>query len=245
MKSLMSLLGFDHPNAPTFWEQARQCFSSTREGYDLLAPKFEFTPYRTPDDMLEAVGEVIGRQDFETALDVCCGTGAGMKMLRPLAGNKVVGMDFSSGMLECGKEILETDSKGDAELEFVLGNVLEMDFEEQFDVATCFGALGHIVGKDTVPFIRRVHAALKPGGRFVFISSDRPSVFSLVFWLCHGFNLAMRIRNLIYRPKFIMFYLTFLLPDIRETLEENGFRVEIESPESLGRYKVVVATRKS
>lgn len=232
-----------HPKGPTFWEQVRQGLSSTERGYDLLAPKFEFTPYRTPDWMLDGVAKFLSEgEPFDSALDVCCGTGAGMRMLRPLARERVVGIDFSEGMLGEARQLL-ADSDGDAELEFVRGDALEMSFENQFDVATCFGALGHIVGKDTEPFLQRVRAALKPGGRFVFVSGYRPRVLSLAFWFCHGFNLAMRIRNLLVRPKFIMYYLTFLLPKIQQTLEENGFRVDVEAPEELGRYRIVVATR--
>jgi len=42
-----------HPAGPTFWELAEQCLSSTERGYDLLAPKFDFTPFRTPDEILD------------------------------------------------------------------------------------------------------------------------------------------------------------------------------------------------
>ena len=165
-----------------------------------------------------------------------------MRMLRPLTGEKVVGIDFSTGMLAEAKKLL-ADAPGEAALEFVEGDVFEMKFEEEFDVATCFGALGHIVGDDTAPFLKRVHDALKPGGRFVFISGHHPPVHSPAFWFCHAFNVAMRVRNFIWRPRFIIYYMTFLLPEIRQTLEENGFRVEVESPEELGRYRVVIATR--
>ncbi|MDF1752776.1 MAG: methyltransferase domain-containing protein [Verrucomicrobiales bacterium] len=231
-----------HPEGPTFFEQVRQCLSSTRKGYDLLAPKFEFTPYRTPDEMLQAVSAILETDSFETALDVCCGTGAGMRMLRPLVGRKVVGIDFSKEMLHEAQRLLAY-SEGGAELEFVHGDVLEMSFDEAFDLATCFGALGHIYGKDTDLFLQKIHHALRPGGKFVFITTSSPPVCSRTFWLSHGFNLAMKIRNLVVRPPFIMYYLTFLLPEIRQTLERNGFRVEVESPEELGLYQVVVATK--
>jgi hypothetical protein len=42
-----------HPQGPTFWELARQVLSSTERGYDLLAPKFDFTPFRTPEEILD------------------------------------------------------------------------------------------------------------------------------------------------------------------------------------------------
>jgi hypothetical protein len=59
--------------------------SSTQRGYDLLAPKFDYTPFRTPDAVLEAVAAYLRPgAPFESGLDLCAGTGAGMAMLRPL-----------------------------------------------------------------------------------------------------------------------------------------------------------------
>ena len=46
-----------HPQGPTFWELARQALSSTQRGYDLLAPKFDFTPFRTPHDEPVVIGQ--------------------------------------------------------------------------------------------------------------------------------------------------------------------------------------------
>src|SRR5476651_1046870 len=89
-----------HPNGPTFWELAVQAISSTERGYDLLAPKFDYTPFRTPDEILARVGEHLASLgSLESGLDVCCGTGAAMRMLRPLCREKVVGLDVSAGML--------------------------------------------------------------------------------------------------------------------------------------------------
>src|SRR5437667_12560782 len=89
-----------HPQGPTFWELAVQALSSTRHGYDLLAPKFDYTPFRTPQPILEAVAARLApRGPFGRGLDLCCGTGAGLAMLRPLCRDSVVGLDFSEGML--------------------------------------------------------------------------------------------------------------------------------------------------
>ena len=44
-----------HPQGPTFLELARQALSSTERGYDLLASKFDYTPFRTPNEIIEVV----------------------------------------------------------------------------------------------------------------------------------------------------------------------------------------------
>src|SRR5438270_13636407 len=85
------------PDGPTFTELARQALSSTRIGYDLLAPKFDATPFRTPDALIVPALDLIG--DHDRALDVCCGTGAASRLLRARARRQVVGVDFSEGML--------------------------------------------------------------------------------------------------------------------------------------------------
>src|SRR6266540_1988011 len=89
-----------HPQGPTFLELAAQALSSTERGYDLLAPKFDYTPFRTPDFLLDRVGAHLQMlSPFSSGLDICCGTGAAMRMLQPLCRDRVVGVDVSAGML--------------------------------------------------------------------------------------------------------------------------------------------------
>jgi hypothetical protein len=42
------------PRGPSARELARQALSSVEGGYDLLASKFDHTPFRTPDGVLDA-----------------------------------------------------------------------------------------------------------------------------------------------------------------------------------------------
>ena len=39
-------------DGPTLLDLAQQAWSSTDHGYDLLAPRFDHTPFRTPDDVV-------------------------------------------------------------------------------------------------------------------------------------------------------------------------------------------------
>lgn len=68
------------PQGPTLRELAAQALSSVEHGYDLLAPKFDHTPFRTPDAILDAVARALRPiGPFDHGLDLCCGTGAGMR----------------------------------------------------------------------------------------------------------------------------------------------------------------------
>ena len=235
-----------HPRGPSFWELAQQCLSSTERGYDLLAPKFDFTPFRTPDAILEGVAKVLGPpQSIDDALDVCCGTGAAIEIVRPLCRRRVVGIDFSRGMLEVARQRF-ADEAGQARVELVHGNVLEMDFRAEFDLAVTLGSNGHILPHDEPRFIEQIAAALRPGGRFAFITHEMPPWWSRQYVFSRGFNAAMHVRNLVVRPPFVMFYLTFLLPEARRLLDEHEFDVAVHSPfaERLQFLKVVVGTKR-
>ncbi|MEM1294330.1 MAG: methyltransferase domain-containing protein [Verrucomicrobiota bacterium] len=227
-----------HPKGPSFMEQARQALSSTKKGYDLLAPKFEFTPYLTPSWMLDAVAPLVG--EVESGLDVCCGTGAGLRMLAPSVSKRLVGIDFSQGMLN----EVEVDP-GEATLELVQGDVRKMEFSEEFDVATCFGALGHFVDDEEDLLISQVFKVLKPGGRFLFVTGFRPERWTSAYWFTHSFNTAMRVRNALIKPQFVMYFHTFILPGIRQKLEKAGFEVAVRNPQNWRNWRVVCATRPS
>src|SRR6266404_1912966 len=167
-----------HPAGPTFWELAQQCLSSTERGYDLLAPKFDRTPFRTPDEVLDGLARYLGPpRSIDAALDVCCGTGAAIRSLRPLCRRRVGGVDFSQGMLEVARHSYPNEP-GQSLVEFLRENVLNMNFHRELDLAITVGSLGHILPQDEPRFVERIAAALKPGGRFAFVTTEMPPVWS-------------------------------------------------------------------
>lgn len=229
---------------PSFFELMEQAWSGTAKGYDMLAPKFEATPFCTPPAVVErALGDLGSVAD---AVDLCCGTGVALEPLAKLAAKRVTGVDFSRGMLdEARKKVAHLGRV--PEIELVEHDVLSFERTAAFDLATCFGALGHITHDDEPRFLEVVRKLLRPGGRFVFVTTDHPKPWSRQKLVGELFNTAMHVRNAIKKPPFIMYYLTFLLPDIERHLKWHGFDVtvtrELFSPPyaSLAR---VVATRR-
>ncbi|MDC0707930.1 class I SAM-dependent methyltransferase [Stigmatella sp. ncwal1] len=236
-----------HRKGPTFFELAQQCFSSVEHGYDLLAPKFDHTPFRTPEVVLKKALELVGPSgSIDRALDVGCGTGAAMRHLRPLCRQEVVGVDLSRGMLDEARR-RQADAPGGATLTFVQGNALELTYEAEFDVVTSFGAFGHILEKDEPRLVQAIARALRPGGRFLFVTAQPPSMLHPGYWLARGFNAAMHVRNALWKPPFVMYYLTFLVPRARALLGAQGFDVDVREgllPRPFHGYPIVVATRK-
>jgi len=238
-----------HPDGPTFLELMRQALASTEHGYDLIAPKFDYTPFRTPDPiveaMLNAIREDSAKRPVRAALDVCCGTGAAMRQLRAICKERVVGLDFSQGMLDEARRRV-AEAPGDAAVELVRGDALSLPFDAEFDIVTSVGAFGHILPEDEDRFVAGIARALRPGGSFVFATGEMPKLTSAWWWAARTFNAVMRVRNAILHPQFIMYYLTFLWPHVRTRLERHGFRVEARRdlcPPPYDRVIVVVATK--
>jgi SAM-dependent methyltransferase len=270
---------------PTLRELAVQALSSIERGYDLLAPDFDATPYRTPDRLLASFTRAVAPfGPFRSGLDVCCGTGAGIGVLRRLCAERVTGVDFSAGMLSVARDAAAgaPPQDGDGErtggttaaeragtepppageepdtgggtgpaVGFVRADARALPFAPAFDLAVSFGAFGHFLPEERPTLFAGVHRALRPGGIFAFPMPAPPPVGSRAYWTLWGFDAAMRVRNLLWHPTFVMYYRTFPLTPVVEDLSRAGFAVELHPLADLGHRadgspncRLVVARRK-
>ncbi|MEV6015147.1 class I SAM-dependent methyltransferase [Streptomyces sp. NPDC051997] len=231
------------PQGPTLRELAVQALSSIERGYDLLAPKFDHTPFRTPDAILEAVGKALAPMGpFDAGLDLCCGTGAGMEVLRGLCHESVTGVDISTGMLAVGRSRLGEPASpagagGAPTVAFVRADARALPFGPEFDLVVSFGAFGHFLPRELPGLFSGVHAVLRPGGRFAFPVMAPPRAGSPWYWALLGFDTVMRVRNAVRRPTFVMYYRTFRLGDVRRELARAGFRTELHPLNEFGRRR--------
>ncbi|GGJ78481.1 methyltransferase [Streptomyces camponoticapitis] len=235
------------PQGPTLRELTVQALSSTERGYDLLAPKFDLTPFRTPDRVLDAVADALGHLGpFRAGLDICCGTGAGVDVLREVCVERVTGVDFSAGMLATARSAVlpkdgaggggsREDGSGGPAVDFVRADARALPFRAAFDVAVSFGAFGHFLPSERPALFTRVREVLRPGGAFVFPVPAPPRVGSRLYWTLWGFDAAMRARNAMWHPPFVMYYRTFRLADVVDELTRTGFEVDLVALDGLGR----------
>ena len=234
------------PQGPSLRELAVQALSSVEGGYDLLAPKFDHTPFRTPDGVLDATADALRPLGpFGQGLDVCCGTGAGMRVLRSLCQGRITGVDFSTGMLAQAR-----GAHPDAE--WVRADVRALPFAEAFDLIVSFGAFGHLLPAERPALFAGVYRALRPGGLFAFPIGAPQPVNSGWYWALLSFDLAMRVRNAVWRPPFVMYYRTWPLHAVRDDLAASGFAVTTVPLTAPGRredgspsYRLVLARRAS
>jgi SAM-dependent methyltransferase len=219
------------PGGPSLRELARQALSSVEGGYDLLAPKFDHTPFRTPDVVVDATaGTLRPLGPFGRGLDVCTGTGAGMRALRSLCQGPVAGVDFSTGMLAQARSAHPGAG-------WVRADVRALPFAGTFDLAVSFGALGHFLPAERPALFAGVHRALRSGGIFAFPAGAPQPVTSAWYWALLGFDLAMRARNAVWRPPFVMYYRTCPLHAVSSDLTACGFTVTTVPLTTLGRRK--------
>jgi ubiquinone/menaquinone biosynthesis C-methylase UbiE len=216
------------PQGPSLRELCIQALSSVERGYDLLAPKFDQTPFRTPEKILDATGHALSELGpYSRGLDLCCGTGAGMLVLRPLCDERITGVDFSAGMLAQAR-IAHPDAT------WVQADVRALPFAQAFDLVVTFGALGHFLPSERPAVFDGVYRALRPGGLFAIPIGAPPPATSLAHWVTLGFDLAMRVRNAVWRPTFVMYYRTSPLPELHQDLAAAGFTVSTVPLTALG-----------
>ncbi|MHA6763856.1 class I SAM-dependent DNA methyltransferase [Streptacidiphilus sp. PAMC 29251] len=219
------------PQGPSLRELAVQALSSVERGYDLLAPRFDHTPFRTPAPVLDAVAETLAPLGpFGTGLDLCCGTGAGTELLRQLCDERVVAVDFSAGMLDTARA---RSAVGEA-VDWVRADARQLPFGPRFDLVVSFGAFGHFLPRERPGLFAQAYQSLRPGGCFAFPIGAPPRVGSQLYWTLWGFDTVMYVRNALRRPTFVMYYRTFPLHEVRSDLEQAGFTVETLPLTALG-----------
>ncbi|MER7643963.1 class I SAM-dependent methyltransferase [Streptomyces sp. NPDC126522] len=236
------------PEGPSLRELAVQALSSVEHGYDLLAPKFDHTPFRTPAPLLDAVAAMLRRVGpFDDGLDLCCGTGAGVEVLTKVCQVSVTGVDFSTGMLEVARE--RVPSAG-PRVSWVRGDARALPFASAFDLVVSFGAFGHFLPRELPGLFDQVHSVLRPGGCFAFPVVAPPRPTSPAYWMLSGFDAVMKVRNAVWRPPFVMYYRDFQLGLVRPELERAGFAVDLYALPEFGsrgdgspRVRMVAARR--
>lgn len=86
-------------------------------------------------------------------------------------GAKVTGIDFAPYMISLARE---EASRRNSSVAFVEADILEHDLGQQgYDLVTCLGnSISDFPLSDYAEVIKRVHAALKPGGRYILQYHD-------------------------------------------------------------------------
>src|SRR5207248_729756 len=125
-------------------------------------------------------------------------------------------------------------------------DVLALGWRSTFELATIFGALGHLRPRVQRRFLAEARSCLAPGGRLVLVTAPLPPPWSLALWVSAGFDAAIWVRNRLRRPPFVMYYLAWPLARTVQLLREARFAVEVRPlavPARASRLRLVLAQR--
>jgi ubiquinone/menaquinone biosynthesis C-methylase UbiE len=129
--------------------------------------------YSKGANLEDGIDAVLKLEPQESLLDIGTGPGSFPTRLRSSGHlGRLVGLDFSSGMLEVAK------AKTNA-VEWLQGNAMELPFaDSSFDVVTARHMLYHV--PDMNKAILEAKRVLKPGGRFMAVTND--DGYMLEYW---------------------------------------------------------------
>ena len=132
------------------------------------------TPQATQSEA-EFVIDAMGLSPGAQVLDVGCGYGRHAMELAA-RGYHVVGLDLSTPLLVRGGE--EAHRRG-LSINFIRGDMRELDFDGQFDAAYClFSTFGYFDDETNKKTVANVARALKPGGRVLIEILNRDYVIA-------------------------------------------------------------------
>lgn len=162
-------------------------------------------------------------------LDVACGTAdIAIEVIRRYPDAHVIGVDFSEGMLEKGRnKILNAGMEKAISLE--KGNALELSFEnDHFDALTIAFGIRNI--QDREKALSEFFRCLRPGGRLAVLELATPKKgFLRSLYLLYFDKILPRLAGLFssnsayrYLPDSVMAFPE--AADFAETIEKTGFR---------------------
>ena len=151
-------------------EQVTKMFDTISKDYDGLNRVISFG---IDIKWRKKVVAMIKQTQPETILDIATGTGDLAINLAETQAKKIVGLDISSGMLEIGKEKVNTRSLQNT-IEMVLGDSENMPFEDNsFDAITV--AFGVRNFENLNKGLKEIYRVLKPQGTFVILETSVPT----------------------------------------------------------------------
>lgn len=164
-------MAYRHPTPEEKEQYVRQLFDQIAHSYDAINHVMSVGQWRRwHREFVQHTGLRPGMQ----SLDVACGTGdlSLLTAAQVVPGGKVVGVDFSTGMLEVGRRRVSQSPYRDV-ITLQWGNAMDLQFPDNtFDCVTMGWAMRNV--RDIPRTVSEAYRVLKPGGRYVNLEAARP-----------------------------------------------------------------------
>jgi len=149
-----------------------------RKYYDLFSPFYDaFVALHSGDRggaLRERLAKTVGLRKGDTVLDICTGTGSLLLNLHKEVGErgKVIGVDFSRGMLKVAKE----KTRHLKNVFLVEADVSSLPFKgKMFDAVTCSHAFYELKGDTALRTLQEVRRVLKESRPFLMMEHEVPT----------------------------------------------------------------------
>src|ERR1700756_485936 len=129
--------------------------SAMADDYNTVEPHFRPESIQRVNEIIK---NIVAAHSIEKALDLGCGTGFMINILKKYA-KEITGVDVTQAMMD------KVDKSGNAKIELINSDTGTVTLaKEYFDIATAYTFLDHLY--DMKPTIKNTYAALKKGGKF-------------------------------------------------------------------------------
>ena len=129
----------------------------------------KLAPWRTYIErysLLKLLGEVRGK----SVLDLAYGEGFYSRLIRERGTARVVGVDWSSGMIGLA---IAAEKESPLGIEYRIGDTIAYQTDERFDIVAAAYLLNYADTEEKLAAMcRTVARSLKPGGRFVTVNNN-------------------------------------------------------------------------
>lgn len=142
-------------------------YSLQAKYYDKL---YSFKNYKQEVIDLQDIIKRHIKYDLNTILDVACGTGKHLEVLKSY---------YKSEGLDINPELLDIAKKRNPELTFYLDDMIDFSLDKKYDIITCFfGSIGHVKTIDNLTkVIRNMKKHLAPKGILIIEPWHTPEQF--------------------------------------------------------------------
>lgn len=216
--------------APLRTEEPTQRADLVRQMFDRVCRRYELNNFLLSFG-LDAywrwrARQVLALDPTAHVIDLCCGTGAVTRNLaRAVPQGRVVGVDFSEGMLTPARD--HANEPGSGPIEYICSDVLDVPLpDHSFDALTiCYGPRNIV---DLPALWREMQRLVRPGGQVLSLELTRPPGIMGIFHELYLKTVVPLLGGLISGDREAYLYLSktiagFLDPEeMAESMRESG-----------------------
>lgn len=220
----------------------------TSESFNAWANDPSFTGWQDEHDTEKQTGVIARLLNFErgeTLLDLCCGYGRHSLTFAEKYGLTVTGIDISPGLINAAKRFA---AEKKLNISFKKKHATELSSKSVFNHVMIADNSLSLIAPEKVPLvIKKIHKALKPGGRLFLDLDNKPFncrhgiygthwhkypngfVLQEIYFhedtsieVCCDMDFKKDARH---ADEFIMFKRIYALDEIKKLLTDNGFQV--------------------